>query len=341
MTRHAQSHADNADDDPVFGTGDVAAAYRAFHTWLGDERRLSPRTLDGYGKDLAQFLRFLSGHLGGTPTLDDLAELKAMDFRAWLARRQGEGISRATTARALSAIRTFFGWLARTGRAENSAIGSLRTPKVPRTVPKSLSEADAQQALETVGDFASEDWIGLRDRAVLYLLYGAGLRIGEAVALDVKDLPRDGALRVMGKGGKERMVPLLPQVAEAIEGYLQACPYDTSSTTPLFRGARGGRMNADAARAAMRTLRKAFGLPETASPHALRHSFATHLLGAGGDLRAIQELLGHASLSTTQRYTDVDSARLMAQYRSAHPRAAQPSLKQSGPKQPHPKKYSA
>ena len=316
--------ADDADADPVFGTGDVADAYRGFRRWLGEERRLSPRTLEAYGRDIAAFLRFLALHRGGTPTLGDLAGLKAMDFRAWLARRQTEGLSRSSAARALSAVRTFFGWLARTGRAENPAIATVRTPKVPRTVPKPLSEADARLVLDRVQDVAREDWRGLRDRAVLMLLYGAGLRIGEAVALNVGDLPEDGALRVLGKGGKERMVPLLPRVTEAIRAYLAACPYDSGPGTPLFRGARGGRMNAETARRAMQAVRTVFALPETASPHALRHSFATHLLGAGGDLRAIQELLGHASLGTTQRYTDVDSARLMAQYRAAHPRAAHP-----------------
>lgn len=319
---HARRPIDDADDDPLIGTGDVAESYRAFLQWLGVERRLSPRTLDAYGKDIATFLKFITHHGGGPPTLVDLATLKALDFRAWLARRQSDGLSRSSTARSLSAVRTYFGWLARTGRAENAAIGTVRTPKVPRTVPKPLTEADARTVLDTVETFARDDWIGLRDRAVVMLLYGAGLRIGEAMALNVKDLPDDGALRVMGKGGKERMVPLLPQVTEAIEAYLAACPFECGPDSPLFRGAKGGRLNPDAIRRAMRAVRTALALPETASPHALRHSFATHLLGAGGDLRAIQELLGHASLSTTQRYTDVDATRLMAEYRAAHPRAS-------------------
>lgn len=307
--------------DPLIGDGDVARAYRDFHAWLREERRLSPRTLDAYGHDLTDFLRFLCGHLGGPPVLKDLAALRAMDFRAWLARRQARNLARTSTARSLSAVRTFFKWLARTGRAENSAIGVVRTPKVPRGVPKPLTVEDARTVVDMTGQFASEDWIAKRDHAVLMLLYGAGLRIGEALALNVGSLPSDGNLIVDGKGGKQRMVPLLTQVRDAIDAHLETQPFRADPAAPLFRGARGGRLNPDMVRKAIRALRVALDLPETTTPHALRHSFATHLLGAGGDLRAIQELLGHVSLSTTQRYTDVDSARLMAEYRAAHPRA--------------------
>jgi len=292
-----------------------------FLAWLESERRCSPHTIDGYARDLDRFLAFLSHHLGSPPEPKDLEDLRAMDFRAWLARRKGEGKSAGTNARALSVIRTFFRWLEKTGRAKNHAIRTIRGPKLPHAVPKALTPEDAGVVLDTIGDFAIEPWIAARDTALVTLLYGAGLRIGEALSLNRSILPAGDAIRVIGKGRKERVVPILPVVADALEAFVRLCPYDPGPDGPLFVGARGKRLNSSVAQLAMQRVRLALGLPESATPHALRHSFATHLLAGGGDLRTIQELLGHASLSTTQRYTAVDSASLMATYRKAHPRA--------------------
>lgn len=292
-----------------------------FLAWLESERRCSAHTIDGYARDLDRFMVFLSSHLGSPAGLPDLQDLKAMDFRAWLARRNAEGKSASTNARALSVIRTFFRWLEKTDRAKNHAIRAIRGPKIPHAVPKALTPEDTGIVLDTIGDFAIEPWIAARDTAFVTLLYGAGLRIGEALSLNRSILPAGNAIRVIGKGRKERVVPILPVVADALEDYRRLCPYDPGPDGPLFIGARGKRLNSSVAQLAMQRVRMALGLPESATPHALRHSFATHLLAGGGDLRTIQELLGHASLSTTQRYTSVDTASLMATYRKAHPRA--------------------
>lgn len=308
---------------------DLATAARRWRDWLAHERRYSPHTVDGYGADLAAFLRFLSDHLGGSPDLAALESLKPLDFRAWLAGRSARALSRSSTARALSTLRGFFRFLEKQGIAKNSAIGALRTPKLPKSVPKGLTVEDAFDLIRSAEDLASLDdgkgkggvWIGLRDRALLMLLYGCGLRIGEALSLDRVVLPLGETLTVLGKGRKQRLVPLLPQVRDAVGAYVDACPYGGDGAAPLFRGARGGRLAAGVAQARMRDLRRLLGLPDTATPHALRHSYATHLLAGGGDLRTIQELLGHASLSTTQRYTDVDVERLTNVYEDAHPRA--------------------
>ncbi len=304
---------------------DLRAAVEAWRAWLGHERRMAAHTLAAYGRDLEAFLAFLSQHLGRAPRLADLAGLGRADFRAWLAWRAGRGLKASSTARALAVVRSFFRHLARRGAVENAALAGVRTPRVPRGVPRALSVPEAAEAVEAVRDLAPRPWIAKRDAAVLALLYGCGLRIGEALALDRRDAPRPGAdigtLTVRGKGGRQRAVPVLPVVAEAIADYLAACPYAGGPDAPLFVGARGGRLGPRRVQAQMRRLRDVLGLPEGATPHALRHSFATHLLAAGGDLRAIQELLGHASLSTTQRYTAVDTAALLAVYDRAHPRA--------------------
>jgi integrase/recombinase XerC len=218
-------------------------------------------------------------------------------------------------------LRNFFGWLDRSGILHNPKIGALSTPKLPRTTPKPLPIADAAALLEAAEDFVDEPWIGLRDRALFTLLYGCGLRISEALALDRGDLPLGDSLKVLGKGRKERVVPVLPAVAEAVALYDAACPFKGGKDAPVFIGAKGKRLDPAIAQKAMRSLRVQLQLPDTATPHALRHSFATHLLGGGGDLRAIQELLGHASLSTTQRYTEVETEQLLTVYRDAHPRA--------------------
>jgi integrase/recombinase XerC len=301
---------------------DLADAVTRWLDWLETERRVSPHTLAAYGRDLAQFLDFLTEHRGGVPDLAALTALAPADFRAWLARRAGQEIGRASNARGLSTLRNFFRFLDRRGFAKNAALIAVKSPKLPKPVPKALSEDEAQTALDGVAGMEREVWIGKRDLAILTLLYGAGLRIGEALSLRRGDAPKSaGTLSITGKGNKTRMVPILPAVADAIGDYVAACPHALGNDAPLFVGVRGGPLHPRLVQGQMAKLRAALGLPEHATPHALRHSFATHLLAGGGDLRAIQELLGHASLSTTQRYTKVDSARLLAVYDQAHPRA--------------------
>ncbi len=306
----------------------VIAVIDDWRAWLAHERRISDHTLDGYGRDLRKFLQFITGHLGYPPGLRDLEALKPRDFRGYLASRHAEGLARSSTARAMSTLRNFFRFMEQRGVVENAAIGAIKTPKVPHSVPKALTMEDALTAVETVGDLADESWIGKRDTAVMLLLYGCGLRIGEALGLNLGQAPgRDDnpdspdSIVVTGKGDKQRLVPVLPVVADAIGDYVEACPFDLAPDGPLFVGKRGKRLQARVIQRQMGILRVRLGLPETATPHALRHSFATHLLAGGGDLRTIQELLGHASLSTTQRYTDVDAGRLKAVYDDAHPRA--------------------
>ena len=300
------------------------AVRAAIDTWLSRlavERRASRHTIDAYGRDLAGFFRFLSEHLGFQPGLGDLERLKAADFRGYLARRAAAGLARTSTARALSTLRGFFTHLERAGLAHNPAIGAVRTPKALKPLPKALTEGEALMALDGIAELSEEPWVGKRDTALIVLLYGCGLRLGEALALNRGQAPKGETMVVTGKGGKERIVPVLAVVGEAVADYLAACPYSLGEDGPLFVGVRGGRLNAGVAQRQMRRLKALLGLPETATPHALRHSFATHLLAGGGDLRTIQELLGHASLSTTQRYTEVDAARLKAVYDDAHPRA--------------------
>ncbi len=302
---------------------DLLAAIDDWTAWLADERRASPHTRAAYARDLAGFLRFLSGHLGDPPSLAALAALKPADFRAWLAERAGRGLQHSSNARALSVVRNLFTWLQRRGLAENPALAAVSSPKLPRSVPKALAPEEAAEAVATVGELARDDWCGKRDTAVLLLLYGCGLRIGEALALNRREAPAPGdqGLTVTGKGNKQRVVPLLPVVIEAVQDYLAACPYGLPDDGPLFVGQRGRRLGPRQMQQRMAELRLLLGLPDSATPHALRHSFATHLLAGGGDLRAIQELLGHASLSTTQRYTAVDITGLMRVYDRAHPRA--------------------
>lgn len=299
----------------------VLAAIESWRDWLLHERRCSRHTLDGYGRDLGFFLSFLNGHLGFPPGLSDLQKLKTADFRSYLARRTADGLSRTSLARGLSTLRNFFKFLERRELVKNAAIGGLRTPKIPKSIAKALSEKDALDAVSTIDELASEPWIGKRDVALMTLLYGCGLRISEALELNVNEAPKGEAMMIRGKGNKQRVVPLLPVVVQAVDDYLQACPYALSPEGPLFVGARGKRLNAGVFQKQVRALRHYLGLPQTATPHAMRHSFATHLLSGGGDLRTIQELLGHASLSTTQRYTDVDAGHLSAVYQRAHPRA--------------------
>lgn len=291
--------------------------------WLRDERRSSAHTVDAYVRDLSAFISFIAGHRGGPPSLADLEGLAARDFRAWLARRASAGLSRNSTARALSVVRGFFLWLERNERGRNHAIRTVRTPKQPQAVPKPLDESDAVAAVTDIGALASEPWIAARDIAILTLLYGCGLRISEALGLTLREVPQGDSIVVLGKGGKQRMVPVLPVVRDAIGAYLGLCPHPMETDGPLFLGARGGPLSPRIVQLQMQKLRGWLGLPETATPHALRHSFATHLLAGGGDLRSIQELLGHVSLSTTQRYTAVDTEKLLREYKATHPRARQ------------------
>ena len=293
-----------------------------WYGWLLTERRLADHTLDAYVRDLNAFFVFISEHTGGAPTLHGLAGLRGADFRAWLSHRTVKGRAKSSTARALSAVRGFYRFLDRRGLAHNAAICTVRTPKQDHAVPKPLSVDEAAGLIDRTRSAHPETWIALRDTAVLLLLYGCGLRIAEALGLCRAEAPAGDTLRVRGKGGKERLVPVLPVVREAIGAYLAACPYELGDDEPLFVGAKGGRLNPRLVQRLVQRLRALLGLPETATPHALRHSFATHLLGGGGDLREIQELLGHASLSTTQRYTAVDAAQMLKVYDGAHPRAA-------------------
>jgi len=303
---------------------DLQNALGQWLSWLTHERRVADLTRAAYARDIGQFLAFLARHQGELPHLSTLAKLNRGDFRAWMAARQADRIEARSLARALSALKNLFRFLGRRGLGANGAIATLRAPKLPRAVPKPLTVGEALETIDAVASLQEVDWIGKRDAAILILLYGAGLRIGEAVSLNRRDLPMKGeacTLTITGKGRKTRIVPLLPEVVAAVRDYLAACPWGGTGSDPLFMGAKGGRLSPRLVQKAMQTLRLALGLPETATPHALRHSFATHLLGAGGDLRAIQELLGHASLSTTQRYTDVDAQHLLQVYQAAHPRA--------------------
>lgn len=294
-------------------------------TWLDSlshQKRYSKHTLTAYLIDIRHFFTFVNAHVGDEITVPVLAELVLRDFRSWLAARHAESFTATSTARALSVVRGFYRYLEKEGIVENAAIFHVRTPKLPKSLPKSLNETQAMESLGTVGFLHKEQWVQLRDAALLTLIYGCGLRISEALSLRVKDI-KNGAtsLILTGKGNKQRMVPVLPQIHTAIEDYKKHCPFTLTADEALFRGARGKPLNAAIFQKEIRHLRGALGLPESATPHAFRHSFATHLLAGGGDLRTIQELLGHADLSTTQRYTKVDSERLLSAYAKAHPRA--------------------
>lgn len=289
---------------------------------LGSERGYAEHTCESYGRDLRQFLTYWQLQLGRAPCLGDVELIEPRMFRGFLASRRRQEASNRSLARTISALRSFFRWLENQQIARNRAVLSVARPKVPHGVPKPLTVTKAAALVEE-GVTADDEWISARDTAVLLLLYGSGLRISEALGLKAGEAPtpeRD-VLRITGKGGKERVVPVLPITISAIERYRQLCPYPLEADGPLFRGAKGGPLSPRIIQLAIARVRSALGLPETATPHALRHSFATHLLSAGADLRQIQELLGHASLSTTQIYTEVDRERLLAVYDAAHPRA--------------------
>ncbi|MBX6744042.1 MAG: tyrosine recombinase XerC [Acetobacteraceae bacterium] len=297
--------------------------------WLAKERRAAANTVEAYGRDLSDFLGFLAGHLGEEPDLAALAALRPADLRAFLAARAAEGAGVATRARQLAAIRGFLRWLSKTRDMPAPALAGLRGPRLKPPVPRALTPAQAREVTAEIGSVHDQQRAEVpaqqaaRDVALFTLLYGCGLRLSEALSLNVRDAPREGedsALRITGKGGKQRLVPVLPAVRTAIAAYLRERP-GARPEEPLFLGARGARLDPAVAQRSLRLYRRLAGLPEHATPHALRHSFATHLLGGGADLRAIQELLGHASLSTTQRYTAVDATALLATWRKAHPRA--------------------
>lgn len=309
----------------VPGAPDTRREALAWLSSLARERRLSPKTVEAYARDLRQFLTFLTVHLGEAPSLPSIVALKPLDVRAFLAARRREGVESRTLMRQLAALRSFGRHLEREGHGAVSAVAAIRSPRIAKTLPRPIAAATAFAMLDSdtrAGD-PRETWILVRDAAVLSLLYGAGLRISEALGIRRQDAPEGGrdSVTVTGKGGKMRSVPVIAPVRRAIDDYLARCPYALPPQGPLFVGARGGPLSPRIIQAAVAQLRGALGLPDSATPHALRHSFATHLLGRGGELRAIQELLGHASLSTTQIYTQVDAARLMGAYDAAHPRA--------------------
>ena len=283
---------------------------------------MAVKTVEAYGSDLSPFFGFLRGHLGAEPTLKALGRLKARDIRAYLAARRRDGLSDASIARLLSSIKALYRWMSRAHGIENAEIGYLQGPRRPPRLPRPVSIEAAKDILHEADTEPDADpWVAARDVAVLSLLYGGGLRISEALSLTGAHLPAPERLRITGKGGKVRIVPLIAPVREAIDAYGKLCPYALTRSGALFRGAKGGPLSPRIIQARMQMLRGILGLPETATPHALRHAFATHLLGNGADLRAIQSLLGHASLSTTQVYTAVDSSRLRAVHAAAHPRA--------------------
>ncbi len=286
---------------------------------LAHERRASPHTLRAYGDDLGRFLDFLHGHLGAAVGDKALAGLVPADIRAFITVRRAQGLGAKGVQRALAAIRSFFRHLAREDILDSAAARSVRTPRVAKGLPRPLSETEAARAIAVAGEH-DIDWLAARDAALLTLLYGAGLRISEALSLKRGDVPLAAAITILGKGKKERVVPVLDAVREAIAAYAEKIPFAGAKDTPLFLSRRGKPMSAREAQLLMESLRGALGLSARATPHALRHSFATHLLQNGGDLRSVQELLGHASLSTTQTYTEIDTRKLMEVYEKAHPR---------------------
>lgn len=300
------------------------AASDALQVWLDHQRALrgaSENTCDAYRRDVVDFLAFMTEYHAAPQGLKALERITVTDMRAWMARMRTGGLSSRSLARKLSAVKGFYRWLSEREGFEPAAVLSIRAPKFQRKLPRPLPEAATREVLDTVELQTQTPWIGARDAAVVTLLYGCGLRISEALGLRGADAPLAQTLRIRGKGGKERIVPVIPAARDAVDAYLRLCPYPKERDAPLFRGARGGALGPRPIQNAMSQTRAQLGLPASATPHALRHSFATHLLGAGGDLRAIQELLGHASLSTTQAYTAVDTDRLMEVYDAAHPKA--------------------
>jgi integrase/recombinase XerC len=296
----------------------------ALDRWLDHARALdavADNTIKAYRADVLGFLAFMQGHFGEAQGIGAIARIGVGDMRAWMARERSRGIAPRSLARALSAVKSFYRWLSEREGFEPTAVLSARAPKFHRKLPRPLAEDAAREMIDRVGLQATEPWVAARDEAVVTLLYGCGLRISEALGLTGRDLPLPEVLRIRGKGGKERIVPVIPAAREAVAHYVSLSPFEPEPNAPIFRGARGGALSPRAIQKVMEQARLQLGLPATATPHAMRHSFATHLLARGGDLRAIQELMGHASLSTTQAYTAVDAAHLMDVYERAHPRS--------------------
>lgn len=294
----------------------AAELLAAWRSHLEHGRRRSPHTVRAYESAARRICE-----ARGLCSLDDVAALEAHDLRAQIAMRRAEGLANTSAARELSALKAFIAFARAESGDPDPAAPRLRGPRLKKGLPRPVTPDEAANLAELIDGAASEDWIGARDRAVLLLMYGSGLRIAEALSLQGRDVPLGEALQVTGKGGKQRLVPVLPITREAVAAYVDACPYTLSAKEPLFRGAKGGPLSQGMVQKAMARARRALGLPDSATPHALRHSFATHLLGAGADLRSLQELLGHASLGSTQIYTKVDAASLLENYRAAHPRA--------------------
>lgn len=300
------------------------AAADALQAWLAHQRAIkgaAENTLIAYQGDVIDFLSFITAHKAEPQGLRALARITVTDMRAWMAQTRGTGVSARSLARKLSAVKAFYKWLAAREGFEPTAVLSTRAPKFQKKLPRPLAEDAARNLIDAIEIQSEKPWVAARDVAVVTLLWGCGLRISEALSLTGADAPLPATLRITGKGGKERIVPVLPATQDAVTAYLQLCPYPITSDEPLFRAVRGGALRPGAIQKVMARARMQLGLPASATPHAMRHSFATHLLNAGGDLRAIQELLGHASLSTTQAYTGVDTARLMEVYDRAHPKA--------------------
>ncbi|MCK0150028.1 tyrosine recombinase XerC [Marivita sp. S6314] len=300
------------------------AARDALEAWLASSRALNgtaENTLTAYRTDVVDFIAFMTEYKAEPQGLAPLARITVPDMRAWMAQTRTGGAGARSLARKLSAVKSFYRWLSEREGFEPTAVLSTRAPKFEKKLPRPLNEDAARAMIETVGTQSQKGWVGARDMAVVTLLYGCGLRISEALGLLGRDLPLGEAMRIIGKGGKERVVPVLPVAREAVQRYVALCPFDMEPDASVFRGVRGGALNARLVQKVTEQARLQLGLPATATPHAMRHSFATHLLSAGGDLRAIQELLGHASLSTTQAYTSVDTVHLMKVYEASHPKA--------------------
>lgn len=296
----------------------------ALSAWIDHLRAVDGRasaTISAYNRDVGDFLLFISQHHGEQTGIGTLSKLTISDMRAWMARERAGGISARSLARKLSSVKSFLRWLSNREAFDATAALSVRAPKFQAKLPRPVSPDAARALLDLAEAQSPTPWIGARDVAVLTLLYGCGLRISEALSLRGGDAPLPEVLRITGKGGKERVVPVIAPARAAVDAYLRACPFAKTDDAPLFRGSRGGALSARVVQGVMQSCRMQLGLPSTATPHALRHSFATHLLSAGGDLRAIQDLLGHANLSTTQAYTAVDGAHLMEVYDKTHPRA--------------------
>ena len=289
--------------------------------YLTHERAYSPHTLKAYGRDIQDFLTFMTSHKGEPLVFIDLKKIQLSDFRSYLAFQLSKGHSKTSVARRLSSLKSYFSFMRKRHGMQNQAIDLIASPKIGKSVPRAIGIAEAKNLVDDIDLLSDETWVGLRDRAVLLLLYGSGLRISEALGLLGKDMQHQDYLVIRGKGDKERIVPMLPETFQAIKKYLEKCPYTLGKLDPLFRGEKGKRLQAAIIQRRLKVFREGYGLPDCTTPHALRHSFATHLLGSGVDLRTLQELLGHVSLSTTQRYTDVDTEHLLKVFKSAHPRS--------------------